>query len=113
MQYKILQLAIDGINQLDEFEKELEGTSYLEEYRVLLTVLEHYVETGEMVLNKIKELKGVKNGDRKEFEFRTTNIRLYAVQGDTGKIIILCGFKKNWKKDIGSFRTLKKQIFNK
>jgi len=110
-QYKILQLEIDGIKQLDKFAKDLKGTSYEEEYLQLLTWLEYYTQSGDIGYNKIKELKKSNNDPIKEYEFRTTNLRFYAVKGETGKIIVLCGYKKDQTKDINSFRALKKQIF--
>ena len=110
-QYKVLQLDIDGVKQFDKFIKELKGTDYEEEYQIFLGWLEHYTQTGEIGFNKLKELKKNKKDPIKEFEFRTTNLRMYAVQGDTGKIIILCGYKKDQVRDLSSFRSLKKRIF--
>ena len=109
--FKILQLAIDGVKQLDEFTLEIKGTSYEEEYEMLLAWMDHYTKTGEIAFNKLKDLKKNKKDKIKEFEFKTTNLRLYAIQGDKGKIIILCGYKKDQTKNLNSFRTLKKQIF--
>lgn len=107
----VLQLSIDGVNQLDSFEKELEGTAYLSQYKTLLTWMDYYSNTGKIPGQKFKELKTDKKETIKEFEFRTKDLRLYAVQGANGKIIVLCGYKSSQTKDLNKFRALKARIF--
>ena len=109
--HKVLQLSIDGVNQLDEFENELRGTAYLSQYKTLMRWIDYYSNSGIIPGEKLKELTKDKKEKIKEFEFRTKDLRLYAVQGDSSKIIILCGYKSNQAKDINKFRALKSQIF--
>ena len=111
-QHKILQLQIDGKRQFDSFETELKGTDYEIEYAQLTSWLDYYCKTGIIANGRLKELQRNKKDPIKEFEFRTTNLRFYAIQGVTGKIIILCGYKKNQKEELKKFRALKKQIFH-
>lgn len=111
-QFKLFQLSIDGKRQLDLFEEELRGTDYEKEYRRLFTWFDYYSETGRLANGIIKELNVSSKDEIKEYEFRTTNLRIYAIKGDTGKIIILCGFKKNQKSDLKTFKSLKKQILS-
>jgi antitoxin component YwqK of YwqJK toxin-antitoxin module len=108
--YNVHQLSINGVNQLDKFEKELEGTVYLSQYKTLLRWIDYYSNTGNLPAEKLKELITDKKGI-KEFEFRAKDLRIYAVQGDNGKIVIFCGYKSNQPKDISKFRALKSQIF--
>jgi hypothetical protein len=111
-EYKVFQLSIDGVNQLDKFEKELTGTTYLSQYKTLLRWMDYYSNTGIIPGEKLKELNTGKKEKIKEFEFRTKDLRLYAAQATNGKIIILCGYKGTQVKDINKFRALKSQIFS-
>ena len=108
--YKVMQLSIDGVKQLDEFEQRMEE-ELKPQYRSLIAYIDHYTQTGDLPEAKIKNITG-KKSKRKEFEFRTKNgIRLYTVQADNGKLIVLCGYKKNQGKDIVKFREMIKVIF--
>jgi len=44
--FSVFQLSIDGVKQLDKFERELEGTPYLSQYKILLTWIDYYSNTG-------------------------------------------------------------------
>ena len=110
-QFKILQLEIDGVKQVDKFGLELKGTQYEDEYQTLLGWMEYYTKTGDIGNGRLKEIKRGKSNKIKEYEFRSTNLRLYAVQGDTGKIIILCGYKKEQTSDLKYITLLKREIF--
>jgi hypothetical protein len=43
----------------------------------------------------------------KEYEFKSRNLRVYAIKSPGGKIILLGGYKSNQKKDIKKFRNIK------
>ncbi len=109
-QNNVLQLSVDEISQLDEFEKELAGTQYLSQLRSLLTWIDYYSNTGKLPENKFKELKKDKKEKVKEFEFRTKDLRLYGIMGDGGRIIIFCGYKSSQVVDLKKFRLLKSRV---
>jgi hypothetical protein len=49
----------------------------------------------------------------KECEFKTHHLRVYAIHEiDTGKIVIMGGYKTKQKQDINHFREVKKQYLN-
>ena len=52
-----------------------------------------------------------KNDPYKDYEFKHGDLRVYAVKSPQGKIIILCGYKNQQKKDIVKMRSLKLQYF--
>ena len=45
----------------------------------------------------------------KEYEFKSRYLRSYAIKTSKGKIVVLCGYKNRQKKDIRTFRSLKKR----
>lgn len=110
--HKVLQLQIDNVKQLDYFLENLKGTQYQAEYETLISWIAYYSEGGDIGDGRLKELKGMKSKTDKFYEFRSKHLRLYAVKGDTAKIIILCGYKKDQVKDLSSLTTLHKAIFN-
>ncbi|MBK7883913.1 MAG: hypothetical protein IPJ81_08975 [Chitinophagaceae bacterium] len=102
------QLVIDGIKQLDKFEKALKGTTYISEYRTILKYIEHAANGNSLPEKKFKLLKGVKD-NIVEYEFKSKHIRVYAIQMPNNKIIIFLGYKNTQASDIISFRSLKKR----
>ena len=108
--FKVMQLCIDKVNQLDKFEEELED-HYQSQYKTLISYIDRYTQNGKIPGQKLKEITP-KNALRKEYEFRTENgIRLYAVQADNGKVIVVAGYKGSQKADIPRFRQMIKTIF--
>lgn len=104
------QLVIDGVKQLDRFEAELEkSTTYFSEYKTILTYMEYIAENRTLPATKFKDITPKKEVIR-EYEFKSKHLRIYAIQKKGGKIIVLCGFKKNQKNDIKRFRSLKKSL---
>lgn len=106
----VKQLSINGIGQLDAFEADLKDTTYLPEYRTLLAYINFYAENGTLPSNKMKDITPQKE-TVKEYEFRTKHLRIYAVHGEAGKLILLCGYKNSQDKDIRKFRSLKERYF--
>lgn len=103
------QLVIDGAGQLDNFEKDLNDTTYQSEFKTLLTYMEYLGNNGSLPKTKFRDVtpKGEKV---KEYEFKSKHLRIYAIQKTNGKIIILGGYKNNQGKDFSRFRSLKKQL---
>lgn len=106
----VTQLSINGIGQFDAFEADLKDTTYLSEYRTLLAYINFYAENGTLPATKMKDITPEK-ATVKEYEFRTKHLRVYAIHGKSGKVILLCGYKNAQKSDIRKFRSLKERYF--
>ena len=103
------QLIIDGKKQLDVFEEVLAGTTYISEYRTILTYIEYLADGNTLPKKKFRHLKGAKDGVT-EFEFKSKHLRLYAIQQPGKKLILFMGLKADQDEDIVSFRNLKAQF---
>ena len=106
------QLLIDGIGQLDLFERQLTGTTYKGEFISLIAFIQHFASGGNPG-KKVKYLKGVRDGVT-EFEFIGKHLRIYAIQLTGKKIIIYGGTKKaaDSSDNIAVFRNLKQKYLN-
>lgn len=102
-------MVIDGAGQLDNFEKDLNDTTYQSEFKTLLAYMEYLGNNGSLPKTKFRDVtpKGEKV---KEYEFKSKHLRIYTIQKTNGKIIILGGYKNNQDKDFPRFRSLKKQL---
>ena len=101
------QLVVNDNGVLDLFERELKGTTYQGEIKVMLTYLEYLGNGGLLPETKFKNITP-ENEKVKEFEFKSKHLRIYGIQKAGGKIIVMGGFKKTQKSDIREFRALKK-----
>lgn len=96
---------------LDIYEKSLEKIYIKDLVQIYYTM--NKVSNHELVpKEKFRELKGRKKSDPyKDYEFKHGDLRIYATQSPTGKIIIMASFKNKQKKDIEKMRSLKLQYF--
>ncbi|MBK7965960.1 MAG: hypothetical protein IPK10_12215 [Bacteroidetes bacterium] len=101
-----LELIIDGIGQLSEFESELEEC-YKSEFAKILGFIESSLDRKLLPATKFKILKSKDNC--KEYEFKTKHLRVYAIKTIDGKLICFCGFKNSQSRDINKFRAIKKR----
>lgn len=107
------ELVIDGIGQLDLFERELteEHARYLSEYTKLLDYMQYVANGQSLPVTKFRDITPA--GELvKEYEFKSKHLRVYAIKQPNGKIVILGGFKTNQKADFRRFRSLKAQYLN-
>jgi len=104
------QLMVDGIGQLDEFEKDVMGTTYSGELKKLFTYMEYLSNNNTLPEKIFRELKPSKNP--KEYEFKSKHLRIYVTQQFSGKIVVIGGYKNSQKQDIKKFRSLKKQYLD-
>jgi hypothetical protein len=106
------ELLIDGKSQIDSFEDELKGSTYLSELEDLLVFIEHIANGGNPG-RKMKILKKPTPGGT-EFEFISKHLRLYAVQMPSKKIILFGGKKKaaDSHDNIAEFRRVKEKFIN-
>ena len=94
------KLYVDTVCFLDEFEKEIkEIPQYFSEYKTILSYMNFFANGQRLPDTKFKVLKGGK-GDIKRYEFKSKNLRVYAIANSGGKLVIMGGFKKNQEKDI-------------
>ncbi|OOV25053.1 hypothetical protein BXU11_16005 [Flavobacterium sp. LM5] len=105
------QLEVNGQKQLDKFEADLSDTTYISEFKTLLTYMEYVANNKTLPQTKFKDITPKKQ-QVKEYEFKSKHLRVYAIQQTNGKIIVLGGFKNNQKDDINRFRSLKKQYLD-
>ncbi|WP_353076689.1 hypothetical protein [Flavobacterium sp.] len=105
------QLEINGVKQLDAFEKDLVGTTYESEFKQLLTLMEYVANNKTLPDTKFRDITPQKEKVR-EYEFKSKHLRIYSIQQFGGKIIVVGGYKKDQKKDIKSFRSIKKQFLS-
>jgi hypothetical protein len=100
------QLIIDGIPQLDKYEENLQS-SYQSQFRSLISLIE---ESGNFKLLPKNKFRVLDSTDGvKEFEYKTKDLRVYAIKTDDGRIIVLAGFKNRQDKEMRKFRQIKAQ----
>ena len=105
------KLLVDGKAPIDEFEAGLVG-QYETELESIYFYMEAVANLRPLPKTKFRELKGVK-GNNKEYEFKTKHLRVYAIKHpDSGKVIVMGGYKNTQDKDINSFRALKQNYLN-
>lgn len=107
------ELVIDGIGQLDLFEKFLNENhkQYLTELQMLFVYMEYAANGQSLPETKFRDV--TPQGDIvKEYEFKSKHLRIYAIKKLNGKIVILGGLKTTQKADFKRFRSLKAQYLN-
>ncbi len=101
------KLLIDGNAQFDEFEKNLE-----QQYKSELIGIYN-------TMNNVANLKTVpkekfhyynkEKGDYREFEYKSSHLRVYGITKKNGQIIILGGTKAKQQAEEKEFRSIKKK----
>ncbi len=112
---KFYQLVLEGERLFDAFWQEIEREGNLVlELRRILAIMDQVAQMRQPLPKTVfRELQGRKKSDNvKEYEVKTSNLRVYLFHEEgTGKIVV-CGGKKNTQDaDIKRFRNLKKQYF--
>jgi hypothetical protein len=105
-QHKFYDLSINGIFQFAAFEQDLE-VKYKAELNTLLSIMDHCSNGGTLPKEKMRDITPDKE-QVKEYEFKSRNLRIYAIHQPGSKVIIFCGYKNAQKSDIRQFRGLKK-----
>lgn len=106
---RIDKLLMDEVCLFDEFEKEIQSNpQYLSELGSIYNYIE-YVGNGNSVPQKHFKDITPKKEKVKEYEFKSNNLRVYAIKQENGKIIVMGGYKNSQKKDIIQFRSIKRQ----
>ena len=101
--YKLMQ---EGFCWFDDFEINLER-QYHSEIATIYKYMDKVAMNETLPKTKFKKInKGEK--DLAEYEFKTKHLRVYCIHSpETGKIIILGGYKNTQSKDITRFKNIK------
>lgn len=103
------KLVVDKICLFDEFENSISSSNkYKNELSSIYNYMEQLANGASLPNTKFKDITPDKE-KVKEYEFRSKNLRVYAIKKDNGKIVILGGKKSYQLKDLRKFRSLKKQ----
>ena len=106
------KLYVDTVCFIDEFEKEIkDNPQHSSEYKTILSYMNFFANGQMLPETKFRVLKGGK-GDIKRFEFKSKNLRIYAIANSGGKLVIMGGFKKNQKRDINKLNEIAKDYIN-
>lgn len=104
------KLLIDGQCQFDDFEAEVsKNPKYYSELGSIYHYMERVANNESLPETKFKDITPKKEAI-KEYEFKSKNLRVYALKKENGKIIVLGGYKNRQKKDIRSFQSIKKRF---
>lgn len=105
------KLLIDGYCQFDEYEEEItRNKKYIKDLGKIYFYMNQVSELQPLPKEKFRELKGNKNDTLKEYEFKSGDLRVYAIKKENGKIIVLGGYKNAQKEDLVKFRSIKKRF---
>lgn len=114
----IFKLETNGQCEYDEWRKAIEeqGT-FAEELDSLDQQIIYHAQMQKLAPGKFKELSANASDPIKDFEFRTRNLRVYLFKlpseaGQTGKVIVIGGLKKEQKADIARMRRIKKEYYS-
>ncbi len=114
-QQKFYQLVVDEERLFDAFWQEIEREGNLAgELRRILAIMNQVAQLKQRLPKTVfRELQGRKKSDHvKEYEVKTSNLRVYLFHKEgTGKIVVCAGKKNTQYADIKWFRSLKKQYF--
>ena len=103
------KLSIDGTCLLDLFEIEIKPNKQLySEYKTILAYMSLMANGLSLPQAKFREIKGG-NLPRKQYEFKSKHLRIYALDNNQGKLIILGGYKTSQEKDIKQLNIIAKE----
>lgn len=103
------KLCIDDICLFDEFEQSIKNNpKYVAELSGIYLYMERVSNLESLPNTKFRDITPGKESIN-EYEFKSKNLRVYAIKTRDGKIVVLGGTKNKQKRDIRSFRTIKKR----
>ena len=105
------QLVIDGVPQLDDFEKNLEK-KYENDFKRLLFIMDRVSNNEHVPGTQYHLLDNKKNDPYPGCEFKSGDLRAYAFKSKAGKLVALVGYKNQQQQDIRKFNSLKKQFIS-
>lgn len=108
----VYQLVLNGKNQLDLFEKDVNKSGQKRQFARLLNVLER-AANGEMLPKDKFHPHFPPSSSRitlLAYECKHEKLRLYLAQLEVGKVVVLAGFKNEQDGDIPRFESLLAQL---
>jgi hypothetical protein len=108
----VFMLLINGKCAFEEFYNEIESDgNFMSELRTIMTRLHEMADCKSLPKKKFRDITR-KNELNKEYEIKTSNLRVYIFHEKiTGRVIVNGGKKNNQKADILNFRKIKKEYF--
>jgi hypothetical protein len=102
--YKFYELLIDGTSEFESFCDNLDEI-YITELKSIYQKMNQVANLLRLSENKFRTLD-LNLSDIKAFEIKSRNLRIYGFHhNNTGKIIVLGGYKKNQHKDLRKFKS--------
>lgn len=108
---KFDKLIVDGKCLIDDFIDSLEA-QYETEMDSIYAYMNMVANLQTLPYNKFHPLDENNNDGYSEYEFKTKHLRVYVIAQPGGKIVVMGGCKNSQKKDIISFRALKRQYID-
>jgi hypothetical protein len=108
---KFYKLFKDGRCEFDEFELEAKQ-NYQAQINTVYAIMDKVANLVTLPITKFNVITP-KKSEVSEYEFKSKDLRVYAIHlKDTGKIVIIGGYKNTQKNDINHFREIKNQFLN-
>jgi hypothetical protein len=106
-------LLIDGKGQFDAFSNQIKQDGrYQSELLSIMAFMDFVAQLKMLPLTKFRDITP-NNEKAKEYEFKSKHLRVYAFHLEqSGKIVVLGGFKNSQPADIRKFRMIKKRFLN-
>ncbi|MFH0756555.1 MAG: hypothetical protein V2B15_04640 [Bacteroidota bacterium] len=102
------KLIVDGVCEFDDFMEMLSNNKRdAKKAASILAIMHDYAENLSLGSGKFNTLTTNKSERVKEYEFKKSDVRIYAIKKDNGAIVIMGGFKNRQTKDIRRFRSIK------
>lgn len=103
------KLKANGQCQFDEYEEEIRSSGqYIDELESIYAYMEEVANNKLLPKTKFRDITLNNKDAIKEYEFKSKHLRVYAIKGNNGKIIVLGGTKNAQKKEIKRFRSIKR-----
>lgn len=100
--YNFFQLEVDGTCQLNDFENEIKNNKqYTSEFTTLIAYAQHYADGKIIPEKKINVIKThLKEVNVNEFKSKHLRIYFFFFDNNPDRIITLCGYKNQQKRDV-------------
>ncbi len=108
------KLDIDGHIQFDQFYNEyIKNGNFKSRFNACFQIM-NYVSDGHLVPDtKFRSIENPEPATIQEYEVKKDEIRIYTIKINKGFVIIFCAYKsKKQKKDISTFRSIKKAFLD-
>ena len=107
---KFCKLVIDEECQFDIYEDEINKNKKLSsQLGALYQAMQWVADLRSLPDTKFKDITPNKE-TVKEFEFKSKDLRIYAIKIEDGKLILIGGYKNKQNKDLRQFRSIKKRL---